>query len=407
MKAKIFLLMLMIVLVALGGFPAYGQEGPVALKSVEIKNQFPEGVLFQASAETAAPATISEIRLEMRVKGSNRGAYAYLEFVPATTVEGSYLLRASGAQYKPPGTLIEYYFIITDSEKRTLETPKETYLYLDNRFEWASVSEGLVEVYYYGPTKTRAEFILDAAAETIERMGELLGVRPSQPIRIIAYNNPQNMFAALPFQSETTQRELLTQGQAWYDYGLLLMLGGDSNANGIASHEMTHMLVSEATKNAFVDIPAWLNEGLAEYGNVNPGSSYDGLLSEAIAAGQLLPLRHMQSLPGLSRDILLVYAQGRQVVRHMVETYGADKVKELFAAFNKGLRIDEALKSVYGFDQDGLDNSWRRSRGLPLVQPAPADEIAPPPPTSPAEEPEPVPVPARRPAFGCAGPRAR
>lgn len=407
MKAKAFLFIILLGFIAFGGFPAYGQESPIVLKSVQIENRFPEGVMFQVAAETTASAKIQEVRLEMRVKGSDRGAYAYLEFTPATAVEGSYLLRTGGAQYKPPGTLIEYYFIITDSEKRTLETPKETYLYLDNRFEWSMVAEGLVEVYYYGPTRTRAELIMSAGAETIQGMGGLLGVQPAQPVRIITYNNPEHMASALPFQGEAIQRELLTQGQAWYEYGILLVLGGDARADGVASHEMTHMLVAEATRYAYVDIPVWLNEGLAEYGNINPGVSYDRLLAEAISTNRLLPLRHMLRMPGTSRDIILFYGQARAMVKYMVDTYGEGKVKELFAAFNKGLRIDEALKATYGFDQDGLDNAWRSTLGLPPVEPAPQVTSPPAPRPSPAETPKPQPPVTRRPVFGCAGPFSR
>ncbi|MBI4295725.1 MAG: hypothetical protein HY667_01265 [Chloroflexi bacterium] len=404
MKKKLLLSLVLLFWIAFGGFPTFGQQAPISVKSVTIKNQFPEGVLFQVATETAAPAQIREIRLEMRLKGSPRGSYAYLEFTPATTIEGKYLLKTSGAQFKPVGALIEYYFIITDSEKRVLETPKETHLYLDNRFEWSKAADGLVEVYYYGPVKSRAEFILKASAETIKRMGSIIGVQPAQPVRIIAYNNPRDMLPALPFQSTTTQRELLVEGQAWHEFGILLMLASDPQADGVASHEMTHMLVGEATKDAAVNVPAWLNEGLAEYGNINPGTSYDAVLSESIAANQLPPLRGMQAIPGIPRAVILFYGQSRAVVKYLVETYGENKVKELFSAFNKGLRIDDVLKTVYGFDQDALDNNWRKSLGLPPVEPAPQVTPLPTPRTTTPKQPKPTSPATRRPAFGCAGP---
>ncbi len=405
------LLLFLAVFLLVTGFavsPAQGQDGSIVLKSKEIRNQFPDGVEFSVVAETVAPEKIQEIKLEMGVKGSSRTSYAYLEFTPATSVQGKYLLRTGGAQYKPPGTLIEYRFVITDSKGRTLDTPLETYLYLDNRFEWEKVSQGTVEVYYYGPTKTRAELILKASTETVTRMGGLLGVTPSQTIRVIAYNNPTHMAEALPFQSKVMQTQLLTQGQAWYEYDILLVLGGDSQADGVASHEVTHMLVREAAKGAFVDLPTWLNEGLAEYGNINPGYSYDELLNEAIATNKLLRVRQMQAMPGLSREILLFYGQARSVVRFMVNTYGEAKIRDLFAAFRQGLRIDEALKKAYGFDQDGLDNAWRQSLGLPQLAPAPAitptpTPQLPPPPEKPTTQPAPPPR-ANRWAFGCAGP---
>jgi hypothetical protein len=411
MKIKLLFVVVLVALLAMGGLPVFGQGSPAVLKDVQIENQFPKGVLFKASAEIAAPDKITEVRLDMRVKGSNRSSYDYLVITPGQAVEGSYLLRADGAQYKPPGTLIEYFFTIMDSAGRTLETPKETYLYLDNRFKWESVSEGMAEVYYYGGAneKDTAEVVLQSAVQTIDKMGKLYAVTPAQPYRIIVYKNPADMSSALPFQSEVMEQELIIEGQAWYEYGLLLMLGGDEHPDGVASHEMTHMLLSEATKNIYVNIPVWFNEGMAEYGNINPGASYDILLEQAIENGTLLPLRHMQAYPGRSEQTLLVYGQGRAVVKFMIETYGGDKIKEVVAAFKKGLRIDGALKAVYGFDQDGLDNAWRASRGLPPVEPqaseppAPSPQPAPvPAPVTPAPQPEPEP--AKKGIFSCAGP---
>jgi hypothetical protein len=52
-------------------------------------------------------------------------------------------------------------------------------------------------------------------------------------------------------------------------------------------------------------------------------------------------------------------------VKYLVETYGEDQFAELFATIESGKRIDSALKAVYGFDQDGLEDEWRAANGLP------------------------------------------
>ncbi|MDO8569058.1 MAG: peptidase MA family metallohydrolase [Dehalococcoidales bacterium] len=351
--------------------PALAQDGTILVKSSDVHAQFPDGIAFEIAAQTVAPATIKEIKLDMKVKGSGRGSYAYLDFTPDTSVTGKYLLRTGGAQYKPVGSLFEYRFLITDSAGRILETEPATFLYLDNRFTWDKVSQGVVEVYYHGSARERAQTVLKASVEAISKMGALLGVTREQPIRVIGYNSPAEMAPALPFQAKAVQTELLTQGQAWHEYGVLLELISDPLADGVAGHELTHMLVDDAAKGAYVNIPSWLNEGLAEYGNANPGYSYDVIMAKAIAAGQLLPLRHMQSPPGIPQQTLLFYGQSRSVVRYLVNTYGDAKLKDLFGAFRQGLPIDEALKKTYGFDQDGLDNAWRVSLNLPPLTAAP------------------------------------
>ena len=107
MKRLILPLIVFISLLSLFAVPAAAQGQEIILKSVSVVNQFPDGIRFRAEAEATAPAQIKEIKLEMKVKGSNRGSYTYLDFPPAVSVAGEYLLKTTGAQYKPPGTLIE------------------------------------------------------------------------------------------------------------------------------------------------------------------------------------------------------------------------------------------------------------------------------------------------------------
>ncbi len=52
------IILLLIVLVCLAGFGALrvqGQEGAALLKFQQVQNQFPEGMVFEAVAETVAP----------------------------------------------------------------------------------------------------------------------------------------------------------------------------------------------------------------------------------------------------------------------------------------------------------------------------------------------------------------
>ncbi len=395
MKRAILLVVTLLSLVALSVFPARGQDGAIVLKTKGIQNQFLNGLLFEVTAETKAPAKITEIKLEMAIKGNPRSSYTFLEFEPGTSVRGTYLLRTGGAQYKPPGILIEYRYVITDSEERTLETEKETFLYMDNRFQWEKVSAGQMEVYYYGPALERAQLILNIGTATVARMGALLGTTLSQPIRIIAYNNADDMSSALPFVSQAARTELLTQGIAFYDYDVLLVLAGDPQVDGVTSHEVTHMMFREATKGVLTELPEWLNEGMSEYANVNPNSSYDIFVAQAVEANKLFRLRQLQVKPGIPSETMLFYGQARAVVKFLVSTYGEDKIKELFAAFRKGQQIDAALKQVYGLDQDGLDNAWRKSIGLQPWGPVTAT----PPPSF---TPEKAPNRTSRWTFGCA-----
>ncbi|MBI2913148.1 MAG: hypothetical protein HYY03_04430, partial [Chloroflexi bacterium] len=63
---------------------------------------------------------------------------------------------------------------------------------------------------------------------------------------------------------------------------------------------------------------------------------------------------------------------------YLVETYGQANFAQLFAEIKAGNTTDDALNAVYGFDQDGLENEWRASHGLPPREtPPPREEVLP------------------------------
>ena len=383
------------ILLLLSGAPVHGEGEAIQVKSSSITSEFPDG--FRVKLEASGENEITSIAVRLRIGQQTRGAYDYLcqggahqepsdwrcaDFEPGKEANAEIFWRtATGPQYIPPGTLIKYNFEIEDSEGNRLDTEQEEFVYHDPRFEWSEVSDGTVSVAYHGPVKTRADKILDTIGETMGVMGPLLGAGTEEPIRVTIYNNPKEMLEALPPRSATIGRELFTEGQAFTELGTLLVYGGGRMSLGTASHEVTHILVHRAGDGLFRRVPAWLNEGLAEYGNVDPGFSYDIALEFAIATGRLLPVVYLEVLPADPEEVIIFYGQSRSIARLMVSEFGADKMGELMAVLKNGKKVDDALQEVYGFDRQGLDDMWRDRIGAARYIP----------PTLGAERPTPIP----------------
>ena len=243
-------------------------------------------------------------------------------------------------------------------------------MYHDNRFEWLSVSSGLVTVYYYGEyVEQRANTVLEAAKESMEIMVPLLGIEPTEALRIVSYNNYRHMSSALPFRSQAVREQLRTQGMAFDSVRVLLVHGFDATVKGTVSHEFTHLLVAEAAGRGRSQVPAWLNEGLAEYGNIDPTDSYEAALRYGIFTRRLKPLWFQRTFSGEPNDIIIAYGQGQSVVNFLINGFGPAKMAELFRVLQKTLDIDLALEQVYGFDQYGLDTEWRKVIGLEPLPP--------------------------------------
>ena len=90
------------------------------------------------------------------------------------------------------------------------------------------------------------------------------------------------MFDVVVKKSQTQAGSLITEGQAFSTENIVIVDGGARSALGVATHEITHIIVSRATKDSYVGVPLWLNEGLAEYGNIEQDSGYDRYLEWAV-----------------------------------------------------------------------------------------------------------------------------
>ena len=350
---------------------ALADEGDIDVLRASAESQFPEGILF--SVEAQSQDIIDEVRVFInKADQSGRSAYRSIEVEPGESVSGETLLPVSGsADYFPPGTKITYYFEVRDKAGAVVRTERTDFVYEDSRFDWLTLSEGLITVYYYSEfVEERARIILEAAKETMDSMVSVLGIAPTDPLRIVTYNNYRHMVMALPFRSQAVSQDLQAQGMAFSDERVLLIHGFDPTVTGTVSHEFTHLLVAEAAGGSSASVPSWLNEGLAEYGNIDPTDEYDAALRYGIYTRRIRPLWYQGSFSGEPEDILIAYGQGKSVVNFMVRRWGEDKISDLFTALRNSRDIDIALVNVYGLDQYGMDTAWRNSLGLePLPSP--------------------------------------
>lgn len=360
--------------------------GTVRVISSSVVSEFPEGMRFKLELESEL--RIDDVRVTLEIGNRSTSQYSYLELDQTTRplVNGELFHRTNtNARYIPPGTVINYWFEITDENGDSFLTEPQTFRFEDARFEWDEVTLGAITILYHGPVRVRAQRLAEAALESLEIMGPVTGAETETQIVMTLYNNNAEMIGAVVARSMAASRELITEGQAFDSESVVLVLAGRSDI-GTATHEMTHILTARAAGSRG-PIPLWLNEGLAEYGNLDKTVSYQRYLEWAVGTDRLIPLKSLISFPGDPNLTLVAYGQGRSVVELMIEEYGREKMARLLATLGTGIGIDASLQAVYGFALDGLEDRWREAIGAdPYIEPTPG----------PTPTPDPEPTPAYR-----------
>lgn len=342
-------------------------QARIELVSSSTKTHFPEGIHFQVTARS--PATITDITLRYRVAGARYERYSHFDFTHGKRVASSLLLRTDTAsRYIPPGAVIEYFYEISDETGNLMRTEPARWVYLDPRFEWKQLKGEEASIYYYGgqaPPLPRK--LLEAAHETLGSISAILGIDPSSDIHMTLYNTSDDMKDALPPRSAIQEDALVVEGMYFPETNVILVLADTRRVVGVTSHEIVHFLIDQVLDGNKHFVPAWLNEGLAEYANPESSPSFRIALSTAIRDNEVFPLTSLSRPPGKPEDVILFYAQSESIVAHLINTHGKMRFQSLINNLREGKGIDIALMKAYELDRQSLENEWRTTVGLPAA----------------------------------------
>jgi hypothetical protein len=372
MKRLLVLLGLAVLFLGTIVSPTASAQGGIEVTATDVVNSFPEEVVFRLSAHSEA--TIEEVTLHYEILPDGVMAYGRPDFTPAERVQVDFHLKGNDPprSYLAPGAQIDYFWEVEDGAGNKLTTEPATFVYEDIRFSWESASEGNVSVYWYDGSRSSAESSLEVARETLDEMSALLGVTIDYPVKIWIYDSYEDMLPALVQRSEAHAQRVVVLGERVSSDTVLLQGEG---AGDTLRHELTHIVTHVAGEGPYGSLPTWLDEGTAMYGQSEPGEGYTSALDRAVERDSLLSVRSMTSPTGDASKVSLFYGQAWSLVDFLIETHGPTKFAELFATFKEGSTVDKALLKVYGFDQDGFEDAWRASLGLPpRERPTPAEE---------------------------------
>jgi len=356
-KIKIIVLIFSLLLVLLSP-PLVQAQGELAILGSSAETEFPSRLNFNLSARSNV--NITDIRLCYTV---DRTSFAevisegYIEFTPSTVVDVSWALDMLKVGGLPPGSTVKYWWRVKDASGKKVETAPAQVLFNDTRYQWRSLTEGKVSVYWYRGDDSFAREIMLAAQQALERLAEDTGAYPEKPVKIYVYANQQDFIGALIHPQEWVG------GVNFPTFHIIAIPIASANINWgktTIAHELTHQVIYQVTANPYNSLPHWLNEGLATYEEGLLSLGLASYLAKAVSEDKLISVRSLCSeFSAFPEQAYISYAESYSLAEFLITTYGRDKMLELLAAFREGSSYDGALKTVYGFDMDGLDSLWR------------------------------------------------
>jgi hypothetical protein len=269
----------------------------------------------------------------------------------------------------PPFVPVTFWWRVTDVTGNSVMLPEQIIEYGDDQFVWQQMAgetvSGPIRVYWSGDGVATGQAALDVAAEVMPRLAAVVPITWQEPLHIYIYPSAADLRAAL----RLTGRDWVG-AHAHPELGVILVTASNPRTAVVdlrqsIPHELSHLLLYQATGPGYASVPRWFDEGLASLFEVAPNPAFEAILQEAIATGATIPFAELcYHFPAGDDRVTLAYAQSVSLVRLIQAEYGNNALNQMVRAFVDGADCQSAVKRVLGMSLAELNAYWLRSQQL-------------------------------------------
>ena len=329
--------------------PLQASGGGITVVDDHHEVGFPDAINFTLTAQ--GEADIVNVQLVYRIAGTEIWSYAFPAFSPGRNIAASLTFTTGESNYLPPGSELEYYYVISDAAGNVHRTPPTVMEYLDDRFQWDRSQVGPLLLLHHDIPPPKVASLTREIEVALGHISSLLRVGRERPIRGIIYNSDAEAMPALPPPDRTIDQSQIFLGFAFPNNRLFVGLGFETT---IIVHEAAHLLLDQALEPDALPLPAWLNEGFADYWMPPDWIRHSG----RSLSSQALPLSAMSRVAGTPQEIATFYQKAESVVAFLIEEHGVDSFQRLLRRLSQGIPMEDALVQTYGFGISEVDARW-------------------------------------------------
>lgn len=368
MTARTLLLVGWLAVMTLAG-PAHAQTAPTLPAPPAPTHRFGEQVTFEA---VFAIPNLLKANVLVRAAYLRNTIVGVAQITPtAEGVQARYTLDTrlqTLAAFAP----LTYWWEITTSAGETLTTPRQTWVYSDNRFAWRTLNQDIFYVHWHAGPETLGRRVLDAVLAGYDRARRDFPVTLTEPVNVYVYASQAEAQAVFyGGRAERAAAQTLSRLNLLY-----LVIPPDSpdgltDIGRLAPHEVMHLTLGHFTAHNDDRLPLWLNEGLAVINQDIPNPYTRDLLQQARANNAWLTLEQLcLAFPTDPSQASLAYAQSEGVARYLIGRYGMSAVKRLITAYTDGLTCEAGLQRELNLSLADLHRDWLRANAYETPPPA-------------------------------------
>jgi len=339
----------------------------IRIVSSNVLNDYPDGLTFKLTAESGNP--VQRVMLFYRLRNTESLTMETVDFLQAEQITASFLWDTSRFTVAPSSTIF-YYWEIEDEIGNIAVSTEEQVYYDDLRFPWQELSDPDLSVRWYEGDSEFGELIYDTARRSLDRMKLETDSDLEFPLFVLLYANETD------FESWHFYVEDWVGGQAFTSIGVTTQIIGP-NANplwieDVIPHEIAHLFFYQQIDSNLSSWPSWLDEGFAQYYEINDKTAGLARVRTAAYNDSLIPLNWLYGSFGHDvEQVRLAYDQSLSTVLFIHETWGVEGLQSLIDSIRNGAMISPALQEAFDLTFEEFEAEWRTWLGVPTT-PAPS-----------------------------------
>ena len=200
-------------------------DSDLEVLTIRADVDFPNKITF--IFEGITEKKIQDIKVNFKTGDRKSLQYGYMDFKTSedkkVTAYMDFRISNQGG-YIPPGSHIDWHVVIYFDDGTQYISEDNDFIMLDTRFDdWEFVEGDFMRVYYRF-SKSRAEKLLSECEQLMLDMAPIIDKSSSsefKKINMTLYNNYSEMLEAIQSKSKTSDRELITAGQAFDESGVV------------------------------------------------------------------------------------------------------------------------------------------------------------------------------------------
>lgn len=328
----------------------------VTFSHTTIENNFPKSIKF--STHIASEETVQSAKFLYYVLNDSSVTQVPVDIQSSKEMDLTYKWDTSDTG-AVPSTPILYHWEVTLSSGEVVRSDEEQTSYDDIRFDWQVREKEKIAIWWHDRPASFGEEVFKIALQAKGKQKELFGVELDYPIKVIIYNTPDE-FAEWHSTSTT-----YIGGQAFPSIGITTEIVEDTVWQDewlmdVVPHEISHLYFFQVTYHPLSDAPSWLDEGVAQFNELEDHSEILVEIKNTIQEGKYLPL---WGLTGSFNDsdenqFQQSYDESLSAVTYLVETYGKDGLSRLLAFYKQGKNTKDAFPLALGGTFEEFEQDW-------------------------------------------------